>query len=235
MRAIIVILLLGLSACTSFKSGGWLTMDLGEFTLTLPKGSILQPQQSIDSYIAKIKGEGFEFIFDYGAYSPKLTLTPKEYIEMQEWHKDDSFGPLFSILEPRPTLESVVAINDSTFLATYKAKDCIESDSCYLNIDRKLFTSFLTINDSTIEYEIKLPKELMQHEFFVTTTDSTFKRVFIPKELNNYEAGVYLINKNSCMEDNEFHCWKQLALWTSDSVNIGKRELKKILKSVELK
>lgn len=228
-------LLLGLSACTSSKSGGWQTMDLGEFTITVPKGSTLEPQQSIDSYIAKIKGEGFEFTFDYGTYSPKLILTPKEYIEMQEWHKDDSFGSLFSILEPRPTLESVAALNDSTFLATYNAKACLDSDSCYLNIDRKLFSRFLTINDSTIEYEVKLPKEIMQHEFYVTTTDSTFRRVFIPKQLNKHEAGVYLVNKNSCMEDNEFHCWEQLALWTSDSVNIGKKELEKILKSVELK
>lgn len=235
MRIIVIILFFGLSACTSSKSVVWRTMNLGEFSITVPKGSKIQPQKSIDSYRAKIKGKGFEFTFDYGAYSPKLTLTPEEYIQMQEWHMDESFGPLFSILNPSPTLESVVKKDDSTFLATYKAKECIKSDSCALNIDRELYSRYFAIRDSTLEYEFRLPRELMQHDFIVSTTDSTFKRIFISKELNKHDAGVYLINRNSCMEDNEYHCSKQLALWTSEPVKISRSELEKILNSVRLK
>ncbi|KAA3437929.1 hypothetical protein [Rufibacter hautae] len=235
MKIIGAILLLGLSSCISPKPGVWQTMDLGEFTITVPKGSKVQPQESVDSYRAKIIGDGFEFTFEYGAYSPKLTLSPEEYIQLEEWHMDESFGPLFSILKPSPTLESVVKKDDSTYLATYKARECINSDSCSLNIDRDLYRRYFAIKDSTLEYEFRLPKELLQHDFTVSTTDSTFKRVFIPNELDKHDAGVYMINRNSCIEDNEYHCWKQLALFTSGTVKISRSELKEILNSLTLK
>jgi len=236
MNRIWAFLLLGLLSCKTVKQDEWKTMDLGEFKLTVPAGSKLKEEKSIDSYVAKIQGKGFELMFDYGAYSPKMTLSPKEYIQEKEWEKGSStFAMLFPVIQPMPRLSEVTPLDDSTFVASYNAKECMESDSCIVNTERELFESFLTSKDSLLTYKFIIPKKQREFDFTITETDSIFKRTFIPKELNKYKAGTYILNKNSCEEDNPFHCLEQLALWTSDTVRISRSDLGRILKSVEFK
>lgn len=50
----------------------WQVVDAGPFTISLPQGWALQPQQGIDSYVADFVGDGMRLSFDFGWYSSPL-------------------------------------------------------------------------------------------------------------------------------------------------------------------
>lgn len=234
MKNLYLLIIFILSTCAPAKKNeGWRKLDIGEFIISIPSSTEIENVKSIDSYVAKVRGDGFELMFDYGLYSPKMTLSEKEYLKSKEWEYHGHYV-MISILEPIPTLDSVRKINDSTFLAVYDASACLKNDNCHYYGMEEVFKQVgFKMKDSLIYSKFTLPPSMKEYNFYITENDSIFKRVFISKELNKKKSGVYILNKNSCSDD--YNCWKQLALWTSDSVKIPKENLVKILNSVELK
>jgi hypothetical protein len=234
MKNLHLLIIFVLSSCTpTQKHEGWRKLDIGEFIISVPSSTELENVESIDSYVAKIKGDGFGLMFDYGLYSPKMTLTEEEYLKEKEWEISPNFG-LIKILEPIPTLDSLKKVNDSTYLAIYNASECLKNDSChYYGMEEVFHWVVFDMKDSMIYANFTLPSSIKEYDFYVTETDSIFKRVFISKDINKYRSGVYVFDKNSCSD--KWNCMKQLALWTSDSIKISKNDLVKMLQSVELK
>jgi len=76
-------------------SQDWNIVDLGPFSVELPNGFKKESLGSPDSYAMKIEIDSTIFYFDYGYYSPQITLTAKEYITSEKWIYSGDFDLLF--------------------------------------------------------------------------------------------------------------------------------------------
>jgi|GEM_PF-5838290 len=227
-----LILLFFLSCACKNRGSDWRKVDLGKFAITVPGKAEIIKIANIDSYVAKIRGNGFELMFDYGMYSPKMVLSLEEYLQEKAWREDADFNCLFSALEPEPVFDAVKKLDDSTYQAIYHIRGCLKSGDCFYS-DSLYSRARMVVKDSILVYTFVIPSELTQYDFFITENDSIYKRMFISKAINTYKSGIHILNKKNCKD--EYNCEAQFSLWTSDSVKIPRNELVRILKSVKLK
>ena len=225
-----LLLLSALLSCTK-KSIDLNYVDFGDFKLKLPENYRQESLASPDSYAARIQLDWGELMFDYGLYSPKMTLSPEEYINSREWEYMDEFL-INAVINPRPKFISVKKI-DSMYYAEYDVSACLLKPECEVSTVREYFTTNYNLIDSTLIFKFKIPKKIYDFEYYISENDSIFKRLFVPFELNKYKSGVYILNKKSCQD--ELNCWEQLSIWTSDSIKIEREQLIKLLKSAQLK
>lgn len=210
------------------QSNELLYSDFDYFKIKLPANYNIKGLNSPDSYAATIELDSGNLTFDYGLYSPKMTLSPDEYLKERAWEREDMFLMSY-VMDPFPEF---LHVNDSAgyYNATYNIAKYLKSENASL----APLTNFkkYAFKDSLMIYCFKLPDDINDFEFIITESDSLFKRVFIAYDLNEHSSGVYILNKNSCT--NELNCHEQLSIWTGDSMNIERATLKEILNSVEL-
>jgi hypothetical protein len=202
--------------------------DFEYFRIKLPIDYNIKGLNSPDSYAATIELNSGNLTFDYGLYSPKMTLSPAEYLKERAWEQEDKFIMSY-VMNPFPEFQQ---LKDSGgyYNATYNIAKYLRTESASLYP----LTNFkeYSFKDSLMRYQFKLPQKFSEFEFYITESNSIFKRVFIANDLNKHSSGVYILNKNSCTD--ELNCYEQLSIWTGDSVNIERTILKEILNSAEL-
>ncbi len=225
-----VLLILFCFSCSK-DSGELKYVDFERFRIKLPSNYNVESLGSIDSYAAKIELDWGTLSFDYGRYSPSLTLSPNEYLSSMKWEGSGEI-PMFYLIEPRPIFENVVKI-DSIYEATYNVSECMIMENCILFTSANLFSYDFELRDSTLIYRFALPEEIVESDFIISEKDSIYKKIVLPHDLNKNIAGVKMINQKSCID--EFNCIENLSIWTSDSIKINKEELIEILQSVEFK
>ncbi len=227
---IIIFALFFLIGCSSKQKNDF--YDYGVFEIRLPKEPKTESLNSIDSYAAKINFDSTSFGFDYGRYSPKMTLSPKEYLDNKEWETQENFIIATVVDFGQRDFVRYDSLGNGQFIAIYSVND----DTMFRKIAKDkilLEKSDIEFDGDTLKYRFKLPEKLQEFDFYLSEDDSVFSRIFVAKDFTKYRSGKYILDKESCT--NKLNCLRQLSIWTYSYGKISKEELLGILKSVKLK
>ncbi|GAA4823124.1 hypothetical protein [Algivirga pacifica] len=231
MKRYIITLLALLSTRITLAQEKWQVVDYGDFTVELPVESKNEALSSPDSYASKIIVDSTVFFFDYGYYSPKMTLSVKEYIEEKEWVIPDFLFLYFD--EDNPLLLKVDSLSKYVYKAHFDITPWIENDSSYYKKHPETFEGKCEIDSNILSVEIIIPDIIQKTEFYVTEADSTFKRIFIPHKGEGRKSGTYMIDFSSCTGYR--WCSKQLSFWAEKRGDLSDKDMLKIYQSLKLK
>jgi hypothetical protein len=188
----------------------WNRLDLGPFSLQVPKNWRHKEEQGIDSFVGSIVGPRVKLFFDYSkmGYANPLIKTPEEYA------MDASSGFFYVFMKPgviyttgdvdalrREEMKKVNVTDTSkilvekTIIPTTKIyKPSERSENMYKEAD---FIVELTHQDSTVTMPMTIPEEIKKYNIRIDTTDRYIIKTIWPKKAGDGMTGVYYKSINS--------------------------------------
>ena len=173
-----------------------------------------------------------EFMFDYGYYSPKMTMSVNEFFEEEEWR----FLPSLSFLHfnvDLPTFLKKDSISEYVYKLHFDISVWAENDSSFYNKHPEYFDGKCEFDSDMMSVIITIPDKIQKTDFFISETDSTFKRIFIPFKGEDRKSGKYMIDFSDCKQRS--WCFKQLSFWIEKRGNLSDEEILRVYRSLKFK
>jgi hypothetical protein len=87
IRSWILILVMPIIFCCLSMTGGWKTLDLGNFKINIPESWKYVKEQGEDSFVGQIVGPKFSLSFDYSSqgFANHLIDADQDYLKSEYW------------------------------------------------------------------------------------------------------------------------------------------------------
>ena len=204
----------------------WHKIDLKIFELEVPKDYKFKPHKGIDSFVGEVSNGKTTFSFDYGWYSNKNPVTPKEFFE-----KNVTRFYFNDLIDSIKTIISIDSLDNEIREKLIVKKVTSEENGKYV--------ADMELNGEKIQFRFfpfdpDLESEYNKYEFYFEEDSNYYKKLYYPKSFESEnKAGVYIEDLDAKRE-NKFG-FNKLAFYTFDLSDINKQELIQILESVKMK
>lgn len=207
----IIFIALALCACQSDTH----QLDIGRFTINVPKEWVFKPLQTFDSFAGEINGPNVSLNFDcsYHGFANHLLQTEQEYLAGERWWDDRYFmkdDVIYTNNSP-VTIKGVRAdemkkrgITDTSLVKVegypqYQAKKVIHRPTF---VQHKQFPDAdyiadATYRDSTIFIPITIPNEIKAHHIQLDSDALYVYKTIWPKVTGKGMTGIYIHGRSS--------------------------------------
>jgi hypothetical protein len=199
-------------SCLSLATD-WKILNLGSFTISIPKDWNYKQEQGEDSFVGEITTTKSSLHFDYSSmgYANHLIPTVDEYLKKGEWLRDCPFckpgityTANFNVKSEKARQMKEKGITDSTLVKVeadpdYQTKKTIhkptpDQTKKYPFAD---YIADLTFKDSTIYYPIKIPVEIKASNIKIDTTDKYIVKIIWPEAAGFGITAIYIKSRTS--------------------------------------
>ena len=172
-----------LTACTPSNNK---TLDLKDFSISVPKDWNYNQANGVDSFVGEIKGTGVTLSFDFSGmgYANHLLLSEDGYLKRGEWYNGEAFFPNGDNVNPYALAKKIFSKPDEAQKLKFPKADYIAT---------------LTYKNTVVTIPVEIPREIKSQNIRIDSSGEYIIKTIWPKIVGKGMTGIYMQSRKSSL------------------------------------